>query len=333
MNHDRLGKLLAMASSDNDGEALAALRKAKDMLADAGLDFKDVADRVRGSATPAVQFGRGKASAGSGHASFNFDDFMEAKDPGWKTKRAKEQAERERGEAERRAAIVAKYGSIEAAVRRSAWEQALHDAALPWLSKPNAAPEGKPWMAGRWHRDMGGYSAASFSLDATDPKCRAALEAAIPMPPTVRAAREEYRAWCARDAELIAALGRAGDTYLDLPASWRRTRVGSLADADMPLRTLDDLHVRMEIMSDDDFDYGLDPMVSILDAFERLVIGADTAPGPVHSGHPTSASDRRAAVLSMLSSVDTAGWSDRAIAKACGVSPTTVGALRRRTAP
>lgn len=46
-----------------------------------------------------------------------------------------------------------------------------------------------------------------------------------------------------------------------------------------------------------------------------------------------SASDQvsggRTLALAMPSKVDTANWSDRAIARAAGVSPTTVGALRR----
>lgn len=45
----KLGKLLALASSDNDHEALSALRMAKNVLTGAGLDFKHVAERL---ATP-----------------------------------------------------------------------------------------------------------------------------------------------------------------------------------------------------------------------------------------------------------------------------------------
>ena len=46
LNHDKLGKLLALASSDNDNEALAAMRMAKKLLDGAGMDFKDVAERM-----------------------------------------------------------------------------------------------------------------------------------------------------------------------------------------------------------------------------------------------------------------------------------------------
>jgi hypothetical protein len=43
LNTDRFAKVLALAGSNMDGEALAALRKARVMLAAAGLSFTDVA--------------------------------------------------------------------------------------------------------------------------------------------------------------------------------------------------------------------------------------------------------------------------------------------------
>jgi hypothetical protein len=43
LNTDRFAKVLALAGSNMDGEALAALRKARVMLADAGLSFIDLA--------------------------------------------------------------------------------------------------------------------------------------------------------------------------------------------------------------------------------------------------------------------------------------------------
>jgi DNA-binding NarL/FixJ family response regulator len=40
---EKFDKILALASSDRDGEALAALRKARAMLSEAGLSFRDIA--------------------------------------------------------------------------------------------------------------------------------------------------------------------------------------------------------------------------------------------------------------------------------------------------
>jgi hypothetical protein len=46
LDTDKLAKLFALASSDNDNEALGAMRKAKTMLSSARMDFNDVADRM-----------------------------------------------------------------------------------------------------------------------------------------------------------------------------------------------------------------------------------------------------------------------------------------------
>jgi DNA-directed RNA polymerase specialized sigma24 family protein len=46
LNTERFTKILALAGSDRDGEALSALRKARAMLTEAGLTFTDVAQSV-----------------------------------------------------------------------------------------------------------------------------------------------------------------------------------------------------------------------------------------------------------------------------------------------
>ncbi len=47
LNLDRLAKVLALASSDRDGEALSALRRAERMLTEVGLGMVDLADTIR----------------------------------------------------------------------------------------------------------------------------------------------------------------------------------------------------------------------------------------------------------------------------------------------
>lgn len=56
----KLAKLLALAGSDHDGEALAALRKARRLLDAAGLSFTDAAQRI---ASPGVHTVRNRQSA------------------------------------------------------------------------------------------------------------------------------------------------------------------------------------------------------------------------------------------------------------------------------
>ena len=52
---DKFDKVLALASSDRDGEALAALRKARHMLSAAGLTFRDIAAAPKTTSPPQQQ--------------------------------------------------------------------------------------------------------------------------------------------------------------------------------------------------------------------------------------------------------------------------------------
>lgn len=54
MDPDKLAKVLAMAESDHQGEALSALRAARIMLSRAGLSFRDLAQMAR-SGSPAAE--------------------------------------------------------------------------------------------------------------------------------------------------------------------------------------------------------------------------------------------------------------------------------------
>jgi DNA repair ATPase RecN len=47
IDYDKLSKILSLAGSDSDGEALAALRRAQAQLAAHGMSFTDLAERLR----------------------------------------------------------------------------------------------------------------------------------------------------------------------------------------------------------------------------------------------------------------------------------------------
>ncbi|WP_377808095.1 hypothetical protein ABNQ38_22225 [Azospirillum sp. A29] len=55
MDPDKLAKVLAMAESEHQGEALSALRAARIMLSRAGLSFRDLAERARTPVSPAPE--------------------------------------------------------------------------------------------------------------------------------------------------------------------------------------------------------------------------------------------------------------------------------------
>jgi hypothetical protein len=339
LNSDKLAKLLALASSSNDAEALSALRKASGMLKSAGMSFTDVAAKMKAPAPQPVQTGQPAPSARDIFA--GFDDYMEAKEPGWKAKCAAERMERERQLAERKAAVIAKYGSVEAAVARDAREQVLHDAARPWLRGPNKPTNRSHlWLAGRWHKTMDGWDGHGFGPDAKKkpgPECCAALDAALPLPRTIREAHDEYRYWRERDDEIGLVLDCYGDEQLDLPAAYRLDRVRDLLETVLRASNLDDVLIRQRYLVDRESSM---PEVekAVLADLEHLARMQAAPPAPVQNGREISgagstARARRAEVLRLLSNMDTAGLSDREIARRVGVSPQTVGNIRRRNHP
>lgn len=338
LNTDKLAKLLALASSSNDAEALSALRKASGMLKSANMSFTDIAEKVKAPAPQPVQTGQPAPSARDIFA--GFDDYMEAKEPGWKAKCAAERMESERQLAERKAAVIAKYGSVEATVARDAREQVLHDAARPWLRGPNKPTDRSHlWLAGRWHKTMDGWDGHGFGPDAKKkpgPECCAALDAALPPPRTIREAHDEYRYWRERDDEIGLALDCYGDQQIDLPAAYRLDQVRDLLETGLRASNLDDVLIRQRYLVDNGSSM---PEVeqAVLADLEHLARMQTAPSASVQNGHDaatsTTASARRAEVLRLLSNVDTAGLSDREIARRVGVSPQTVGNIRRRNHP
>jgi hypothetical protein len=277
----RLGKLLALAGSDNESEATAALRKLKDQLSAQGLSFTDLGQRL---AAQAPREGR-KASAREPAA----PGFTDEAGVGWPSREAYDKyqaaaaARREndwrRTEAERDA-VIARYGSREAALARSDLEQTLHDAVSDLLVRhtPDTAPPG------RWHASLDGWDR---SLLHPSPTVLARIEQALPLPATVRQAKDEFDYWTRRSHELEMLMGRPGDSQLDLPAICRARRVQGLYERELPIRSIDDLHLRLQCAVAPEWadDTG-QALQLILDAFEALVVapaaaadGGGPAPG------------------------------------------------------
>ncbi|SMF90885.1 hypothetical protein SAMN02982917_0027 [Azospirillum oryzae] len=308
LDTDRFAKVLALAGSDHDGEALAALRKARGMLQTAGMTFTDVAQRM---GTPAVP---------DNSASFTdaeFDDLMRqwaeptAKkkpapyvDPcgnkwgskadyeSWKASNdARFERDRQKHAAER-AAIIARYGCFEAAAARDEREQLLHEAAMPWLEGANVEVDPEfAHQSGRWHKRMGGWEPYGSTKHPVAP-CRLAIENAYPMPSTIREARDEHLAWEQRSRELDL-IQEAYGAYevLDLPAHYRWERVRRLYESELPIVTMDDLHIRLQFARDADNTHDVcDAVPSIIDAFERLVMHA---PHATSVGAPPSRRPRK----------------------------------------
>lgn len=269
LDHDKLAKVLALAGSDQDGEALAALRKAQGMLKAAGKTFADLTQPASVARAPAPQ----KAAGPSFVDIFaGFNDHMEAKELGWKAKQAAARADRLKREAAEREAAIAKYGSVEAAREPTERERLLDAATLPFQREVMYS-----FANGEFPREcLDGWMDDCFSDKGMSIAVRAAVMGAFPMPTTLRAARDETRWWEARDRELERVWclpGEVGgDTYLDLPSRARLRLVEGLWK-EGAIKSLDDLLVRIEFSVEWPDRMSATMHKSILEAFNRLVLG------------------------------------------------------------
>jgi hypothetical protein len=273
----RLGKLLSLAGSENEPEALAAIRKLKDHLSAEGLSFTDLGQKLIGQ-DPKSAHKAAQKPAAPDNSETGFTDAAGVRWPSRAAydkvqaaaaaRNAKEWAETE-PERER---VIARYGSRDAALARNAREQKLHDAVADLLTplEPDSDPPG------RWHAKLGGWDRSSFSPP--DERVMARIEQAFPLPTTVRAAKEEFEDWKQRSEELEMLMGRPGDCQLDLPAYCRAQRVQALYEHELPIRSVDDLHLRLQFTVNPEWvdDTGR-ALPDILEAFETLIVAPPQA--------------------------------------------------------
>jgi hypothetical protein len=274
----RVGKLLALAGSDNDNEAAAALRKLKQLLSAVGLSLTDLGQRLIGQAGDRSD-SRRSAPAPRDPAANSFTDpagtawpSREAYDKYQVAAAARRENDWRRTQAERDA-VLARYGSREAALARNEREQILHEAVADLLvpHSPDIDPPG------RWRASLDGWDRSLLHPSAT---VLDRIDRALPLPATVREARDEFDDWNRRSRELEALLGRPGDPQLDLPAICRARRVQALYERDLPINSIDDLHLRLQFAVAPEWadDTG-EALPLILHAFETLVIAPAMASG------------------------------------------------------
>ena len=244
LNSDKLGKLLALASSDNDHEALNALRMAKNLLTGAGMDFKDVAERMakpKSSTRAAAQSQSSPPPKPQGYTKGNFT---------WESKAAYDaymanehaRFERQRVKyADERAVVIAKYGTVAKATARDDREQTLHGAVAPWLVAQTGC---KP--KGRWSESLDGWTQYQ-PFSKASARSVEAIKAALPLPITVPAAIAELNAWRTRCREVELALeDYAGNGGLDLPAELRCEILRHLIEKELLATCIADVILRLE---------------------------------------------------------------------------------------
>ncbi|TNC93817.1 MAG: hypothetical protein FD119_3736 [Stygiobacter sp.] len=315
-------KLLALAGSDNDAEAIAALRKVKALLAENGKDFTDLAQLYeRDLPKPAYQ--QSSPNVQSGRPPFTdimagFDDCIEEKEPGYKARESAERTEKIRKEAEEREKLIAKYGSLEAVLEPCEKELVLREALKPWIIMQGE----------RWTSSVDGLH-SPFPQDIS-PEVRKALEGALPLPTTITEAMPELLYWEQRDREMELALDCIGNGGLDFVCQLRFNLIQDMVEETLPVQDIQELATRFRRFYERGFTDD-DLLESMLIDVERL------AASPIQTGHHGpgiqnghTATKRREQVIAMLSDSETALWSDRKIARAAGVSPTTVGTIRKQ---
>jgi hypothetical protein len=266
----RLGKLLSLAGSDNESEAIAAVRKLKEHLASEGLSFTDLGQRLFGQAGHRSDGGQ-KPTRDPATKEFTDEAGVawpsrEAYDKYQAAAAVRRENDWRKTEAEREI-VTLRYGSREAALARNDREQILHDAVADLLVRhiPDTDPPG------RWHASLGGWDRSSFAPPS--PTVMARIEQAFPLPNSVREAKDEFEYWRQRSNELEMLMGRPGDPQLDLPAICRTQRVQALYEHELPICSIDDLHLRLQFAVNPEWsdDTG-EALPQILEAFEALII-------------------------------------------------------------
>jgi len=171
-----------------------------------------------------------------------FDDYMESREPGWKAKKAAEYAERERREAEELAAILARYGSEEAALAPCEREKVLiaataHLVRMEWKNYANGRFEIETLDG--WHDGIAQEIPASVVQ---------AVSAAYSLPATVTEAYAEWQYWEGRDREIGLINDNTGDTNLGLAAEARREVVRRLFKTELRARSLAEVILRQRVV-------------------------------------------------------------------------------------
>ncbi|AGT08123.1 helix-turn-helix domain-containing protein [Paracoccus aminophilus] len=297
LDTEKLLKLRAlMERGATEGERAAARSRAEVLAAKAGLTLSAALSTL--DATPAPQ----PSSFFAG-----FDDWMEAKEPGYKAREAVRRAEKEAKRRARCKELLALYGSVDAVFEPTPLEAALRDALEPLMDPANT---------------LWGYRGFSFRAGPT-PEMWVAMRAAVSMPSTVQ---EAWAAYQAKEELIEHRIAFSPDyTSWQWEDAWSSAlehlldnlRDPSVEGISARLKWLEH-RANHEMVPDPDQERAL--VASLQADFAAFVQSGQSA--------PQRPADRRATVLDLLRAG--LALSDREIARRAGVSPQTVGNIRKR---
>ncbi|MGE5546460.1 MAG: hypothetical protein ACM33T_06165 [Solirubrobacterales bacterium] len=162
----------------------------------------------------------------------------EAEDPGALIRAARSRRLEANREDRERAAVIARYGSLEQALAPTALERMFIDAAIHLV-------DGEDGEVDAWS-SLAGWSLPWHPVPAP---LRAAVAAACPLPATVTDARDEVLSWEARRRELDLLSGGPGAAALPTACAARWRVVEEMWRRDLPVRGAAELEARLEYWS------------------------------------------------------------------------------------
>ena len=299
LDMEKLRKIRAlMQGGKTEGERQAAKGKAESLAARAGLSLKDALCKLDAASQPQP----GNMFAG-------FDDWMEAKEPGYKAEQARRRADREAKRLARCRELLAEYGSEKAVFAPTDLEKRLRRALAPLREGGDSF---KGWIAGN-----------------PTPAMWQAIQAASPLPDTLQGIWAEHAAW-----EKLVSDRITFEPYYDPPPHVRARQAALESHMDRtPAPTIEGMRARfawMAHLNDRGFTRGIEDDAALLATMRADFEAIAAAMQPPAGNEPQRPAQRRAAVLELLATAP--GLSDREIARRIGCSAQTVGNLRRKAA-
>lgn len=312
-----------MAGGSTDGERAAARARAETMASNAGMTLAEAVSSL--DSQPAAPMARNLFEG--------FDDWMEAKEPGWKAAKTRERAQRDARDDLRRAAVMKRYGSEKALFARTEREALLNAAVAHmatwdhWTDDDGTQHRYATTLDGK-RPDLG-----TWYLKEITPAIREAVTTAYPWPSNLDEALQEVKAWDRLRLDRAVVSGGEWNHYPEVEC--RFALLEHALQTGQPAASWDDIQARFDWKRyeferqwlDPEEEEREDPFLDRLEADFALLRPIDGADSRLRSTPPSTA-EKRAAVLSTLDAHPE--LSDREIARRLGVSPQTVNTWRRK---
>jgi hypothetical protein len=214
------------------------------------------------------------------------DDEMERKEPGYKSRKAAEQAAKKKEAAAYRKAVIAKYGSEDAAKAPNAMERAVDEAVAPFARKVMHKFSNGTFPC----NSLDGWT-GDFHNKELPKRVEAAIRAALPLPTTIAEAKAEVDAWQERSNELAAVWEEPEHRgeHLSLGCDARRHLVDDMVDHGLRAGSAADMLARLHALLDMEMTLGRKDLAPLLADLEHLAAmekaSVQPAPDQVANGH------------------------------------------------